>query len=75
MSKATLDCGVDSVDVALEKLYNIVEEHLESLPVAERKKRLEIIGEAHTQLTSQDSKKHSSKRRNLDRLDQFPTSR
>jgi hypothetical protein len=52
----------DSVDVALEKLYSVVEAHFNSLPLEERKRKLEIIDEVHSQLTARDSRKRSKRR-------------
>jgi hypothetical protein len=63
MSKKPSNGDVDSVAVAAEKLYEIIEGHLADLPASERKKDLEAIDEIHSRLTSRGSKKPVSKRR------------
>jgi hypothetical protein len=65
MSKTTSEKTPDPVDVALEKLYSVVEGHFNSLPPKERKKKLEIIGEVHSQLSARDSRRRSKRRRNV----------
>ena len=65
MSKTISEKTPDSVEVALEKLYSVVEGHFNSLPPKEKKKKLEIIGEVHSQLTARDSKRRSKRRRNV----------
>jgi hypothetical protein len=65
MSKTINEKTPDSVDVALEKLYSVVEGHFNSLPPKERKKKLEIIGEVHSQLSARDSRRRSKRRRNV----------
>lgn len=75
MSKASPVRSADSVDVALEKLYKVVEGHLNQLPAAERKRRLEAIDEVHAQMTSRDSKRRSSRRRSSHPQVAYPVSR
>jgi hypothetical protein len=61
MSKTISEKTPDSVDVALEKLYRVVEGHFNSLSPEEKKKKLEIIGEVHSQLSAQGSRKRSKR--------------
>lgn len=61
MSKVLAKPDIDPVDVAAEKLYEIMEEHLNEMPPLERKKHLDAIGKAHSRLISRDSRRHSSK--------------
>ena len=63
VSKSLTGPRIDSVEVAAEKLYEIIEGHLNEMPPAERKKHLDAIGKAHSRLISQDSKKRSLRRR------------
>jgi len=57
VSKSPTGPRIDSVEVAAEKLYEIIEGHLNEMPPAERKKHLDAIGKTHSRLISQDSKK------------------
>ena len=54
--------GRDSVDFALEKLYGVVESHLNSLPAAERDRRLAAISGANSRLPGPNSERRSKSR-------------
>ena len=75
MSKVLPEPVIDSVEVAAEKLYKVVEGHLNQLPAAERKKRLEAIDRVHAQMTSRDSRKRSLRRRSSHPQVAYPVSR
>jgi hypothetical protein len=65
MSKTISEKTPDTVEVALEKLYSVVEGHFNSLPPEEKKKKLEIIDDVHSQLRARDSRRRSKRRRSV----------
>jgi len=65
MSRTASEKTPDTVEVALEKLYSVVEGHFNSLPPEEKKKKLEIIDGVHSQLSARDSRRRSKRRPNV----------